>query len=75
VCFLKNKGNIPLTPHSEAVTGRKIGSQQFSISKNQDAPGYDYERFDPLPAIANGFALQSRNAKPSATMYQSKFAS
>jgi S1-C subfamily serine protease len=48
VCFLKNKGNIPLTPHSEAVTGRKIGSQQFSISKNQDAPGYDYERFDPL---------------------------
>jgi S1-C subfamily serine protease len=48
VCFLKNKGNIARIPYSEAVTGRKIGSHQFSISKNQDAPGYDYERFDPL---------------------------
>lgn len=48
VCFLKTKGNIPLIPHSEAIAGRKIAGNHFTISKNQDAPGYDYERFDPL---------------------------
>jgi len=47
VCFLKHKAGFPLRPHSEAITGRKTGSDRFSIRKNRDAPGNDYERIDP----------------------------
>jgi len=47
VCFLKYKAGFPLRPHSEAITGRKTGSNRFSIRRNRDAPGYDYARIDP----------------------------
>ena len=47
VCFLKHKAGFPLRPHSEAITGRKTGSNRFSIRRNRDAPGYDYARIDP----------------------------
>ena len=75
VCFLKNKGNIALVPHSDAIAGKKIAGDQFAISKDQDLPGYDYERFDPpLLAIADAFALENQNARLSATTSQSRFA-
>jgi S1-C subfamily serine protease len=47
VCFLKNKANIALVPHSDAIANKKIAGDQFAISMDQDLPGYDYERFDP----------------------------
>jgi S1-C subfamily serine protease len=47
VCFLKNKVGFPLRPHQEAITGRKTGANRFSIRRNRDAPGHDYERLDP----------------------------
>ena len=50
VCFLKYKSGFPLIRHMEAITGRKIADTQFSISKYQDAPGYDYDRVDPPSA-------------------------
>lgn len=50
VCFLKDNVNIRLIPQSEAITGLKVADKQFSISKYKDAPGYDYDRVDPLSA-------------------------
>ncbi len=50
VCFLKYSGSVKLIPRSSAVTGRKTADQRFSIAKYKDAPGYDYDRLDPLSA-------------------------
>jgi S1-C subfamily serine protease len=47
VCFLKYNAGFPLRPHGEAITGRKIRGNRFSIRRNKDAPGHDYERLDP----------------------------
>ena len=47
VCFLKNKAGLRLRPHKEAITGRKTSGDRFSIRRNRDAPGHDYERLDP----------------------------
>jgi hypothetical protein len=50
VCFLKYSGSVKLIPRSGAITGRKTADQKFSIAKYKDAPGYDYDRLDPLSA-------------------------
>ncbi len=47
VCFLKHKAGFPLRPHKEAITGRKLGVSRFSIRRNRDSSGHDYERLDP----------------------------
>jgi len=50
VCFLKYSGSGKLIARSEAITGRKTADQKFAIGKYKDAPGYDYDRLDPLSA-------------------------
>jgi hypothetical protein len=47
VCFLKHKVSLPLRSHGEATTGRKTRGNRFTIRRNKDAPGHDYERLDP----------------------------
>ncbi|MGD9400405.1 MAG: trypsin-like peptidase domain-containing protein [Methyloceanibacter sp.] len=47
VCFLKHNVSLPLQAHGEAVTGRKTSGNRFTIRRNKDAPGHDYERLDP----------------------------
>ncbi len=47
VCFLKYNAGFPLRPHGEAITGRKIRGNRFSIRRNKDAPGHDYDRLAP----------------------------
>ena len=47
VCFLKHKVSLPLRAHGEAITGLKTSGGRFTIRRNKDAPGHDYERLDP----------------------------
>ena len=68
VCFLKHKVGLPLRAHGEAITGRKTSGNRFTIRRNRDASGHDYERLDP-PTLGDCESLCGGDTKCRAFSY------